>query len=118
MSAALLTEIGTTATNRVLVRPIVEREQKVAVLRVAEPLSEAERKVWRDILILLGIDLTAVIVAAVVGSLVTTRLVRPLSAIRDDAVRLGDGDFSIKPARSGIDELDATADAQASGWPL
>lgn len=113
MSAALLTEIGTTATNRVLVRPIVEREQKVAVLRVAEPLSEAERKVWRDILILLGIDLTAVIVAAVVGSLVTTRLVRPLSAIRDDAVRLGDGDFSIKPARSGIDELDATADALA-----
>lgn len=113
MSAALLTEIGTTASNRVLVRPIVEREQKVAVLRVAEPLSEAERKVWRDILILLGIDLTAVIVAAVVGSLVTTRLVRPLSAIRDDAVRLGDGDFSIKPVRSGIDELDATADALA-----
>lgn len=112
-SAKLLTAISTTSKDRVLVRPIVEREVKVAVIRVTEPLSEAERKAWLDILILLGIDLTAVTIAAVVGSLVTTRLVQPLSAIRDDAVRLGNGDFSIKPARSGIDELDATATALA-----
>lgn len=112
-SAELLTKIGTTATERVLVRPIVEREARVAVIRVAEPLSEAERKVWRDIGVLLGIDLAAIVVAAVVGWLVSVRLVRPLQAIRDHAVRLGDGDFSIVPSPSGIDELDATATALA-----
>ena len=110
-SAGLLSSLDNVDDHRVLVRPIVEREQKVAVIRVAEPLSEAERKIWRDILVLVGIDAAALIVAAVVGSWVTSRLVRPLRAIRDDAVRLGEGDFSIVPTPSGIDELDATAGA-------
>lgn len=112
-SAGVLSSLDNVDDHRVLVRPIVEREQKVAVIRVAEPLSEAERKIWRDILVLVGIDAAALIVAAVVGSWVTSRLVRPLRAIRDDAVRLGEGDFSIVPTPSGIDELDATAGALA-----
>ena len=112
-SAKVLSSLDNVDDHRVLVRPIVEREQKVAVIRVAEPLSEAERKIWRDILVLVGIDAAALIVAAVVGSWVTSRLVRPLRAIRDDAVRLGEGDFSIVPTPSGIDELDATAGALA-----
>ncbi len=112
-SAGVLSSLDNVDDHRVLVRPIVEREQKVAVIRVAEPLSEAERKIWRDILVLVGIDAAALIVAAVVGSWVTSRLVRPLRAIRDDAVRLGEGDFSIVPSPSGIDELDATAGALA-----
>jgi signal transduction histidine kinase len=33
--------------------------------------------------------------------------------IRDDAVRLGNGDFSIRPAPSGVAELDETAEALA-----
>lgn len=109
----LLTIVGHTFNERVLVRPIVERERAVGFIRVSEPLSEAERLVWRDVAILLGFDAAAIIVAAIVGSLVAARLVRPLRAIRDDAVRLGDGDFSIVPTPSGIDELDATASALA-----
>ncbi|HOT80421.1 MAG TPA: HAMP domain-containing sensor histidine kinase [Microthrixaceae bacterium] len=109
----LLTRTGTTSTTRILVRPVVDNEVKVAMIRVAEPLAEAERRAWRDIAILLGIDVAAVAIAAAVGAWVSTRLVRPLTAIRDDAIRLGDGDFSIEPAPSGIAELDDTAAALA-----
>ena len=112
-AAELLTLVGHTAHERVLVRPIVEREQAVANIRVSEPLSEAEQLVWRDIAVLLSFDVAAVVVAAIVGLWVSTRLVRPLRSIRDDAVRLGEGDFSIVPSPSGIDELDATATALA-----
>lgn len=104
---------GTTARSRIVVRPIVENEKKVAAIRVTEPLAEAERKILRDVLLLLAIDLGALVVAAIVASWVTARLVRPLTAIRDDAVRLGHGDFSINPGTSGIAEVDATAEALA-----
>ena len=46
-AAELLTLVGHTAHERVLVRPIVEREQAVANIRVSEPLSEAEHLVWK-----------------------------------------------------------------------
>jgi len=113
MDTRLLTRTGATATDRILVRPVVENEKKVAMIRVTESLAEAERRTWRDIAILLGIDAAALAIAATVGAWVTGRLVRPLTAIRDDALRLGDGDFSIEPARSGIAELDDTAAALA-----
>ena len=58
-----------------------------------------------DLLILVLIDLAAVVVAAGVGAFVSGRLSRPLRTIRDDAVRLGSGDFSIVAHHSGIDEL-------------
>ncbi len=113
MDTKLLTRTGATATDRILVRPVVENGNKVAMIRVTESLAEAERRIWRDIAILLGIDAAALAIAAAVGAWVTGRLVRPLTAIRDDAIRLGDGDFSIEPARSGIAELDDTAAALA-----
>lgn len=109
----LLTRTGSTSTDRILVRPVVQDETKVALIRVTESLAEAERRTWRDIAILLGIDVAALAIAAAMGAWVTGRLVRPLTAIRDDAIRLGDGDFSIEPARSGIAELDDTAAALA-----
>lgn len=112
-SAELLTIGGRIGWTHVVARPLIEFERQVAVIRVAEPVRRSLRHVPRDLAVLLAFDVTAVVVAAGVGAFVSSRLVRPLTAIRDDAVRLGDGDFSIEPRASGIAELDETAEALA-----
>ena len=99
--------------ERVVAQPVVVEDRRVATIRVAEPLSEFAARVRHDIVILVLIDLCAVAAAAAVGVLVSGRLSRPLRTIRDDAVRLGSGDFSIVALHSGIPELDETVDALA-----
>jgi signal transduction histidine kinase len=99
--------------DRVVVQPYVVDDRRLATVRVAEPLSESSARVRHDLVNLVLIDIGAVIVAAAVGVFVSGRLSRPLRTIRDDAVRLGAGDFSISPSHSGISELDETSDALA-----
>lgn len=101
------------ATERIVARPITLDEKRVGVIRVSEPTTETSGRIRRDLLMLVAIDLGALLVAATVGWVVAARLVRPLRRIRDDAVRLGNGDFSIRPVPSGVSELDDTADALA-----
>jgi signal transduction histidine kinase len=62
---------------------------------------------------LAAFDVAAVVFAGLVGWFVSSRLTRPVRALRDDAIRLGDGDFSVEPRRSGVGEIDATAAALA-----
>ena len=104
---------GTVGDQRVLADPVFVDERLIAVVRVAEPVADTAARVRHDILILVAFDLAAVVIAAGVGWFVAARLARPVRVIRDDAVRLGDGDFSIDPKRSGIGELDETAAALA-----
>lgn len=105
---------GVVGTDRVLANPVVIDKRLAAVIRVTEPISETSGRVRRDVLFLVVFDLLAVAIAAAVGWFVAARLARPVRAIRDDAVRLGDGDFSIEPHHSGVVELDETAEALAS----
>lgn len=111
--AALVPLDKTVDGVRIIAHPIVVQERKVGVIRVAEPSSDTTARVRRDVLVLLAFDMAAIAVAAGVGWFVAARLVRPLRSIRDDAVRLGNGDFSIAPQRSGVGELDETARALA-----
>ena len=104
---------GVIGDARVYAQPVQLGENKIAVIRVAEPVSDTTRGTRSDLLILLGFDIVAVAVAALVGWFVAARLARPVREIRDDAVRLGEGDFSLVPHRSGISELDETAVALA-----
>ncbi len=93
--------------------PVVMNGQVVAVVRVAEPTAEAASSLRGALAILLAVDGAAVGAAAAIGWFVAARLAKPVTAIRDDAVRLGLGDFSIDPKPSGVGELDDTADALA-----
>jgi signal transduction histidine kinase len=104
---------GTADRMRVLAEPIIVDERQIAVVRVAEPLAQSDGRLRRELLVLLAIDLAAVLIAVGIGWVVAARLARPVRQIRDDAVRLGQGDFSIDPHRSGVTELDETADALA-----
>lgn len=104
---------GTADRMRILAEPIIIDERQIAVVRVAEPLAQSDERLRRELLVLLAIDLAAVMIAAGIGWVVAARLARPVRRIRDDAVLLGQGDFSIDPHRSGVTELDETADALA-----
>ena len=112
-SASVVTVDGTLNGVRIVARPLIVDERRIGVIRVSESLVETRARIRRDLMFLAAIDLAAVAVAAGVGWLVATRLVRPLRVIRDDAVRLGNGDFSIHPEPSGVTELDETAEALA-----
>ena len=104
---------GRIGAERIVADPVVVDERLIAVVRVAEPVADTSARVRHDILILVGFDLMAVAIAAAVGWFVAARLARPVRLIRDDAVRLGDGDFSIDTRHSGIAEIDETATALA-----
>lgn len=104
---------GLVGNERVLADPVLVNEELVAVVRVAEPSSDTTDRVRREVLFLVLFDLLAVAVAAGVGSLVAVRLAEPVRRIRDDAVRLGSGDFAVESVRSGIGELDETSEALA-----
>lgn len=107
----LLTRQGTVGSSLVVTRPVVIDEQTKGVIWVAEKLSETEGRVRRDILMLVAFDLAAIGTAAAAGWFLSSRLVAPLELIRDDAVRLGGGDFAIRRRVSGVAELDATSQA-------
>jgi signal transduction histidine kinase len=112
-AAGPTTRDGTVGSERVLARPVMVDGRKIATIRVAEPVAEAAAAARNDLLLLLGVDLIALAVAAVVGAILSGRLTRPLLAIRDDAVRLGDGDFTIGERTSGVTEIDQTSHALA-----
>lgn len=111
--ASVVTVDGTVDEARVVARPITVDEERVGVIRVSEPVAETSSRIRRDLVVFAAMDLGAIFVAAAVGWIVAARLVRPLRVIRDDAVRLGNGDFSIHPAPAGVAELDETAEALA-----
>ncbi len=112
-SASRVEVDGVVGADRVHADPVLVNEQLVAVVRVSEPASDTTDRVRRDVLILVLFDVLAVAVAAGVGSFVAARLARPVRRLRDDAVRVGDGDFAVDPVHSGIGEIDETSEALA-----
>lgn len=100
-------------TDRVLAHPVVVDGRKVAVVRVMEPAGEVDVRTRRAVLLLVVFDAVAIAVAALVGWFVAARLSRPVRELRDDAVRLGHGDFAVAPRRTGVSEIDETSTALA-----
>ncbi len=109
----ITTTDGTIGNERVLARPVIIDGERVATIRVAESLSEAAERTRADLLLLLAVDVAALVVAVTVGAILAGRLARPLREIRDDAVRLGGGDFTIGQRTSGVAEIDETSHAIA-----
>lgn len=99
--------------NRVLADPVILNGTKIAVVRVTEPADEATGRARRSVLVIVAFDALAMVVAAAVGWFVAARLSRPVRRLRDDAVRLGDGDFAVVPQHSGVTEIDETSSALA-----
>jgi signal transduction histidine kinase len=91
--------------------PLVADEAVIGVLRGQQSSSTVDGRIRRAWLIMGGLGLVAVMIAGVVAVWLSRRLSRPLDRVRDAAVRLGDGDFTIAVPASGVVELDQVASA-------
>jgi signal transduction histidine kinase len=95
----------------VVALPIVHNEQVAGALRSSERADEASDRTHRTWLAMAGLAGFVAVIAAVAGLLLSRHLTRPVQRLRDAAVRLGDGDFTVEAPMSGIAELDAAASA-------
>lgn len=104
-------EVGET---RVAAIPIVDHEAVIGVTRASQATTVADRRAQRAVLFLAALGLAVIAVAAGLARLLAGRIVAPIRRLRDDAVRLGTGDFSITPLPTGIVEVDDAGTALAS----
>ena len=110
---AAANSIGSRESDDVLVAavPIVADATVVAVLRAETPIHSAEHRAHIAWLLMAALGGLVVVFAGTIAFLQANRLTKPLRRVRDDATRLGHGDFSVVVPPAGVPELDALGDA-------
>ncbi len=86
--------------------PVTGNERVVAVVRASRPESVVTSRIRRTWFVIGFIALGALLVAALLARWQARRLTRPIDALVEAAERLGGGDFAMRTAASGIEELD------------
>ena len=86
--------------------PITSQERVIGAIRSQRSLRTVDAKVTRLIVGLAMTGLVVLCLAYVVGLFLASRISRHVRAVRDDAVRLGDGNFAVAGRSTGIVELD------------
>lgn len=106
-------QIGSRETDDALVAavPIVANETVVAVLRAETSIHSAEHRAHIAWLLMAGLGGLVIVLAGTLAFLQANRLTRPLRRVRDDATRLGHGDFTVEVPPAGVPELDALGEA-------
>lgn len=94
----------------VVATPISNAEHVVAVVRAELPTSTVANRVHRAWLLMSALAAGLLVVAAIVGRALSARIAKPVAELASASARLGHGDFTVRPANSGIAELDAAAD--------
>jgi signal transduction histidine kinase len=95
--------VATLLTTTVCGRPLV--------LHASSPDGELRRSVVGAWGAIAAVAVVVALLAAGVGAQLARRLARPLETLTDAATRLGEGDFSVRAPRSGVEEADAIAAA-------
>ncbi len=91
--------------------PVSSGERVIAVVRASSPVSVVRSRVLKDWLGLAALCCLAAGCAAVLAAWQSRRLVVPLRHLSAAAADLGEGDFSVRTAHAGIEELDAVGGA-------
>lgn len=87
--------------------PVIEAGAVQGLVRTAEPLSAGAsrvRLVWLQLATLAG---AALLLSAIAASALGRRLTRPLESLGRDAARIGEGDFTVTAAPTGLPEIDS-----------
>jgi signal transduction histidine kinase len=102
---------GMVEDDIVVAFPVVHDEVIVGAVRAALPEEIVD---WRAVgagAAMAGLAVVVLSAATAVALWQTRRLTRPLDRLTLAAGRLGDGDFTVRNVRSGLAEVDATAEA-------
>ena len=91
--------------------PVTAGERVVGAVRAERPANALNRRVRQARLLLAGLAVLIALAAAAAAILLSRRLARPVHDLAESAERLGHGDFTVRPARHGVAELDALAGA-------
>ncbi|WP_448611434.1 sensor histidine kinase [Geodermatophilus sp. URMC 60] len=91
--------------------PVTHSDDVVGAVLVTTPRSTVLWQVGLLWALMAGLAAAAVAIAWLVGRRQARRLARPLEDLEASARRLGDGDFSVRTHRGGIDEIDAVGAA-------
>ena len=81
-----------------------------AVVELIAPATPVTETVRRSVLTLAAVAAVGLALAGVLATVQARRLTRPIEELARAAHRLGGGDFSARPPRSGVPELDALAE--------
>jgi signal transduction histidine kinase len=113
LAGALNGDIRTGGDGDVLVAaaPVTHGDEVIGAVVVSEPRSDVLAEVALIWAAMAGLAAVAVTVAWLVGRWQAGRLARPLEDLEESARRLGDGDFSVRTRRGGIEEIDAVGTA-------
>jgi signal transduction histidine kinase len=113
LSRALDGEVRARADGDVLVAavPVAHSDEVIGAVVVATPRSAVLGQVTLIWAGMAGLAAVAVAVASLVGRRQARRLAQPLEDLEDSARRLGDGDFSVRSRRAGIEEIDSVGTA-------
>ena len=102
----------TSAGDRLVVAvPLLANERVVGAIRASRSSAELSERVLRARLTIAGVSVLIIGVAAAAALLVTRRLTRPIRELGEAAARIEDGQTAGPSPRSGIEELDAVAEA-------
>lgn len=91
----------------VVIVPSIAAGRVQGLVRIAEPLAAGAARAHRVWLELAALACAALALSAAAALGLARRLTRPLENLGRDAVRIGDGDFTVKAGTSGIREIDS-----------
>ncbi|MER6008984.1 HAMP domain-containing sensor histidine kinase [Nonomuraea angiospora] len=94
--------------------PVPSDEGTAMVIRVATPNSQVEERVHEAWLVMGGLALIVIALAAGAAVRQSARLAAPLERLTSAAQALGGGDFSVRAASSGLREADQAGQALES----
>jgi signal transduction histidine kinase len=94
----------------VVATPLSSDEHIFAVVRAELPASTVANRVHRAWLLMTALAAGLLLPAAIVGRALSARITRPVADLAAASARLGHGDFTVRPGRSGIPELDEAAE--------
>lgn len=100
--------------RRVVAVPVAADEQVVGLIRAEQSTDASESRSLRLLGFLAGVAAVVLLLGAATGSVLASRLARPVRRLRDATVELGRGNFSVDIPRSRIPEIDETTDALIS----
>lgn len=94
------------ADTRLVAVPVAADERVVGLIRAEQSTAASDLRNLELLGFLAGVALAVLAIGAVIGSLLAGRLAQPVRHLRDAAVALGHGNFTVEAPTARIPELD------------